>query len=113
MRSERESLTDILEAIEKIQERASVDRPAFDGDELAQIWVVHHLEIIGEAARKLSAETRASHPEVDWTGIMAMRNALVHGYFQIHLEEVWSVVTQDVPKLRDQVTEILQTLGEP
>lgn len=54
MKSDRERLLDILEAIERIERHTTCTRDAFDRDELLQTWVVHHIQIIGEASRKLS-----------------------------------------------------------
>ena len=56
MRDDRERLFDILEAIERIDKYASKGRPAFEDDELIQTWVLHHLQLIGEATRALSTE---------------------------------------------------------
>jgi uncharacterized protein with HEPN domain len=79
-----------------------------DADELVQVWTVHHLQIIGEAARALSPAYRQAHPEVPWARIIAMRNILVHDYFAVDLEEVWSAVEQDLPVLKRQVMALLQ-----
>jgi uncharacterized protein with HEPN domain len=63
MRDDRERLFDILEAIERIDKYASKGRPAFEDDELIQTWVLHHLQLIGEATRGLSTEVRnEKHP---------------------------------------------------
>ena len=81
MRDDRERLLDMLEAIERIDRYASRGREAFEREELLQNWVVHHAQIIGEAARKVSDVLRRAHPEVPWVQIAAMRNVLVcRGY---------------------------------
>lgn len=107
MKRDRQRLEDILEAIERIERYSSVGRSSFDRDELVQTWVVHHLQIIGEAVRGLSEEIRSAHPDVPWAQIAAMRNILVHDYFGIDLEEVWAAVARDVPALKAKVAEIL------
>ncbi len=61
MRSERERLLDILEAIERIEKYAAEGKAAFEADELIQNWMVHHISIIGEACRSLPAEFQESH----------------------------------------------------
>lgn len=71
-------LRDILEAIEKIEKHTDGGRRAFDDNELIQVWVVHHLQIIGEAASRLSPEIRSAHPEVPWSQRIGMRHVLVH-----------------------------------
>ena len=97
MRRDRQRLEDILEAIERIEKYASGGRESFDRDELVQTWVVHHLQIIGEAVRGLSDEIRSAHPDIPWAQIAAMRNILVHDYFGIDLEEVWAAVADEAP----------------
>ncbi len=64
-----------------------------------QTWIVHHLQIIGEAVRGLSDEIRSAHPDILWAQIAAMRNILVHDYFGIDLEEVWAAVADEAPVL--------------
>lgn len=108
MRRDLERLEDVLEAIERIQEQTKTGREVFDGEPLIQVWVVHHLEILGEACRGLSAELQSRHPEVPWGAIIGMRNILVHDYFGINLDEVWAAVERDLPSLRDQVLSILE-----
>ena len=107
MRNDREYLLDILEAIGRVERYAARGRDAFDREELVQTWIVHHLQIIGEAARKLSSEFRAAHPEIPWAEIVAMRNVLVHDYFGIDEEEVWSAVQRDLPELKRKIEAIL------
>jgi len=63
MRSDRERLLDILEAIERIKKYTASGRVAFDEDELVQTWVIHHLKIMGEATRGLSETLIAQHAE--------------------------------------------------
>ena len=108
MRDDRERLLDILEAIERIERYTRRGRMQFEEDELVQTWVLHHIQIIGEAARKLSEDLRINHPTVPWSEIVAMRNALVHDYFGVDVEEVWATVERDLPDLKRKIEEILQ-----
>lgn len=110
MRDDRERILDMLEAIENIERHAGKGREAFEKDELIQTWVVHHLEIIGEAASRLGAEIRSLHPEVPWARIVAMRNVLAHEYFGIDLEEVWQVVERDLDELKQRLNVIAEEL---
>ena len=110
MRDDRERLLDMLEAIERIDRYANRGREAFEREELLQNWVVHHVQIIGEAARKVSDVLRRAHPEVPWAQIAAMRNVLVHDYFAVDTEEVWVVVERDLPELKRKIEAILQEL---
>jgi uncharacterized protein with HEPN domain len=107
VRSDGERLGDMLDAIERIQRVTVQGRAAFDADELAQTWVVHHVQIIGEAARALSEALRARHPQIPWQVIIRMRHVLVHDYFGIDLEEVWSVVENDLASLQAQLESVV------
>ena len=112
MRSERERLLDILEAIERIEKYASRGKQAFERDELIQNWMVNHITMIGEACRALPDEFQALYAEVSWADIIAMRNILVHHYFGIDLDAVWSVVERDIPELKINIQVILNQLKD-
>lgn len=100
------------DAAQKIIDRTSDGRTAFMHDELVQVWVVHHLEIIGEAATHVSQAIRQSHPEVDWIAITGTRNQLAHGYFDVDLGLIWETVERDIPMLLKQMTRILESIPE-
>lgn len=109
MRDDRERLLDIEEAIERIERHAGISRAGFDRDELVQTWMVHALQTIGEAARKLSPELQARYRDVPWSEIIGMRTILVHHYFEVDPDAVWQAVTVSVPALKPQVRHILET----
>lgn len=107
MRGDRERLIDIVEAIERIEKYASRGRPVFDEDELIQTWIVHHLQIIGEAVRALSPETVSKSDEIEWAKIVGMRNILVHNYFGIDADIVWAVIENELQDLKTRFQKIL------
>jgi uncharacterized protein with HEPN domain len=72
--------------------------------------VISWIEIIGEAARGITDELREAHPEVPWRRMVAMRNVLIHGYFDIDVDLVWSVAENDLPKLGAQIRAIVDRL---
>ena len=111
MRSDRDRLLDILEAIDRVEAQAARGRAAFVADELAQTAVIRWVEVIGEAARALTGEFRRAHHEVPWRQMVAMRNVLIHGYFDIDVDLVWSVAENDLPKLGAQIRAILDELS--
>jgi uncharacterized protein with HEPN domain len=112
MRGDRDRLRDILDAIAEIEKYAARGHEAYAGDELLQVWIVHHIQIIGEAAANLSQDLRRSYSEMPWHDIIAMRNVLVHRYFGIDLQEVWDTVNTDLPVLKDQVRSILGDMAD-
>jgi uncharacterized protein with HEPN domain len=111
MRSDRERLLDILEAIDKVETHKGEEKSEFDINELLQVWFVHHLQIIGEAASRLSDEIRAQHPEVPWGQMIGMRHILVHGYFEVDSEIVWNTAQVNLIQLKKQITDILRHTG--
>jgi uncharacterized protein with HEPN domain len=111
MRDDRERLQDILKAIDQIEIKTHGGREAFGSDEMLQVWVLHHLQIIGEAARCLSPDFRERHPDKVWSMAAGMRNILVHHYFEIDAEQVWKVVEHDLAPLQKRILEILQGKG--
>jgi uncharacterized protein with HEPN domain len=76
-------------------------------NELIQTWVLFQFQVIGEAARSLSNDTRTTYADVVWQDIIDFRNLLVHEYFRVDLELVWSIVEQQLPILKAQIAEIL------
>jgi uncharacterized protein with HEPN domain len=74
-------------------------RDSLDRDRMLVLALTRLLEVIGEAARGLSTEFRAAHPEVPWPKIAGMRDRLIHGYFDVNLDIVWETVTKDLPPL--------------
>ena len=78
-------------------------RADLDRDRMLLYAVVRAIEIIGEAASKLTAETRAAHDTIPWPAIIGMRNRLVHAYFDIDTDIVWVAVTREIPGLLAQL----------
>lgn len=107
MRMPSERLQDILEAIEHIERYTAQGREVFENNELIQTWVVHHLQIIGEAVNMLPETTRALEPNVPWRSIIGMRHILVHQYFEIDLTVTWGVVIHHLPFLKSAVLKLI------
>ena len=93
-------LWDMLEAAQKIRSFvAGKDLDEYLKDDLLRSAVERRLEILGEAARRVSAEFARKHPEIPWSGLVGLRNVLSHRYGEIKNERIWQVATVDVPKL--------------
>jgi uncharacterized protein with HEPN domain len=84
-----------------------VDKDKFTINKLVQDGVIRQLEIIGEAARKISTKTREAYKEIDWGNITGMRDKLIHDYTGVDLEIVWKTVKEDVPELKKQIEDLL------
>lgn len=76
-----------------------MSREDFLGNDLVQSAVVRELQVIGEAARGVSPEKKASLPDIDWVAITGMRNRLVHEYFRVDLDLLWQAFQTDIPPL--------------
>lgn len=101
-------MSHILESIDRILGYTRSESPdALAKDALVYYGIVKNIEIIGEAAYKLSLLFKSRHPETPWENIVKMRHVLVHDYYQIDEEDVWQVVEEDLPPLRDQVVRYL------
>jgi uncharacterized protein with HEPN domain len=111
MRSDSDRLDDILHAIDNAEKYRSAGEERFLDDELLQIWALHHLLIIGEAARGVSASLREENTNIPWQRIIALRNVVVHEYFGLNLRQVWMVLVRDLPALRAEIARIRESLA--
>ncbi len=76
-------------------------RKDLDDDEMLRLALTKLVEIVGEAAKQVTAETRAGLSEVPWSAAARTRDRLVHHYFDIDLDVLWTTVTEDLPRLLD------------
>lgn len=72
MRTDKDRLLDIQEAIDRIEGQKNITRSEFDKNQLLQIWCLHYLQIIGEAANRISEGMRAKHNEIPWGKLIGM-----------------------------------------
>jgi uncharacterized protein with HEPN domain len=100
------------ECITRIAQYVAGDREAFMRSTLIQDAVLRNLQTLGQSAGRISSALRNVHPEVNWRGIMGLRNVLVHDYLGINLERIWEIVERDVPELQRQVETLLQAFPE-
>ncbi|UCC87064.1 MAG: DUF86 domain-containing protein [Anaerolineales bacterium] len=84
------------EAVALVQGKMRAD---IDTERLLNLALVRLLEIIGEAANRISEEEQARHPEIPWPQIVSLRNRLIHGYDSVDFDILWQIVTEDLPPL--------------
>lgn len=97
-------ISHMQEAAEKaVGFSAGKTRADLDDKEMLVLSLVKCVEIIGEAANKVSDETQREIPTIPWTDIIGMRHRLIHGYFDINLDIVWTTVTQELPELIEEL----------
>jgi len=111
MRKDKAYLQQILEAISDIEEFIeNISKEEFHRDKEKQYAVLRALEIIEEATKNLSKDLRAKYPEIPWKDIAGMRDKLIHEYFGVKLELVWETVKDKLPKLKKQISKILDEI---
>ncbi len=83
-------------------------RADLDTDEVRALAIVHLIEIMGEAASAISEELQRRYPQIPWDLISGTRNRLAHGYIDIDLDIIWTIVTKDLPPLIKELKGILK-----
>jgi uncharacterized protein with HEPN domain len=93
-------LSHMLETARKaIAKSQAVTREIYDEDENLRLALAHLVQILGEAARHVTFETQASHPDIPWREIVGMRHKIVHDYMNLDEDVLWEVVTHDLRPL--------------
>ncbi len=101
-------LTDIIQAARQIQEFIQgINKTQFENSSLVQSAVIRQIEIMGEAAKRLSEKFRLEHPEIPWKRIAGMRDILIHAYDHVDIDEVWNVVETSIPALLKQIETVI------
>ena len=103
MKDDRLYLGHILEAVDRILLFGQDGETRFRTDVRTQDAIIRNLQVMGEAAKKVSTQARDAHPEIPWKDIAGMRDRVVHDYFGVSLDIVWDVVVNHIPPLRDKV----------
>ena len=107
MSDDRLYLIHIAESIEKIEDYTRGGRDVFMDSPMAQDAVVRNFEVIGEAVKQIPGFLKEKRPDIPWRRIAGLRDVLIHQYMSVDLEAVWAIVEEDLPILKQAVTEIL------
>jgi uncharacterized protein with HEPN domain len=100
----RQMLDHAREARELVEGRSRED---LDRDRVLSLALMQLLQILGEAASRVSEGRRNAHPGIPWSGIVGLRNRLIHGYDTIDLDILWQILTSDLPDLIPKLETIL------
>ena len=104
-------LKHVLESIKKIEDNTEkISEEEFLRDTKTQDALSRRIEIIGEAVKNLPSDFKEKHPEIEWREISAMRDKLIHHYFGIDMSIVWETSKKDLPRLKKQISKILESL---
>ena len=107
MKDEKVYIEHISAAIKKIEEYvAKLTKEKFMENTLVQDGVIRQIEIIGEASKLISNETKKKSPATTWKDITGMRDKLIHAYFGVDLDAVWKTVKEDIPSLKKDIKKL-------
>lgn len=106
-RMDRELISDIREAIQRIMTYVDgMSYEMFTADTKTQDAVIRNIEIMGEAAKNLSQQIRARHPQIPWKQMAGSRDRLIHDYFGVNIDIVWQIVDVELPQVLSMLKEI-------
>jgi uncharacterized protein with HEPN domain len=110
VRSDRARLLDVLDAIDVVARYLPTERAAFDNDPPVQSHIYRHVMIVGEACWRLSQPLKDANPQVPWRQIEGMRHVMVHDYFRVDWDIVFTTASVHIPALRPHVQSMLKSL---
>ena len=109
--SDKQRFLHISESINEIENYVSnVTFEKFDSDSMMKFASIKQIEIIGEAANYITEETKSKFSNIQWRQIIGLRHILVHEYFGIDSKLIWQIITNDIPRLKEDIQIILSTL---
>jgi uncharacterized protein with HEPN domain len=92
------------EAVEMVH---GMGRDDIKSNRMLQLAVMRLIEVVGEAAGRISDAYQSGHPEIPWREIINMRNRLIHGYDQVDLDILWDTLQEDLPRLINSINKCL------
>ena len=111
MKNDKIYLVHIMECIQSIETYIELGEVEFFKSKLIQDAVIRNLEVIGEATKKISPELKHREHDIPWIEMAGLRDVLIHDYFGVDLDIVWNVVKQELPRIYNQIENLLKEIG--
>lgn len=112
-RNDIDLIRDIAESVARISlYTLNMEYEEFRKDKKTQDAVIRNIEIMGEATKKLSEDMRNDNPNIPWKNIAGTRDKLIHSYFGVNIDIIWSIVQIEIPSLLPKIERIYQNLNE-
>lgn len=112
-RNDIDLIRDIAESVARISlYTLNMEYEEFRKDKKTQDAVIRNIEIMGEATKKLSEDMRNDNPNIPWKNIAGTRDKLIHNYFGVNIDIIWSIVQIEIPSLLPKIERIYQNLNE-
>ena len=106
-------LRHIIDAFLQIERYTNgVTYEEFLSNSLLQDAVIRQLEVMGEAARNLSADLQNEYPAIPWRQMISLRNRMIHAYFNVNLQIIWEIIQGDIPNLKKDMMRVLENLNQ-
>jgi len=113
-RSDLLYVTDMLESITRVEGYIEgMEFNEFKENNMAKDAVLRNLEVLGEAAKNLSTAIKEKYPDIPWKRIIGLRNIVIHGYFGVDFDNIWKIITDNVPEVKPSLEEVLKDLRSP
>ncbi len=108
MKEEKVYIKHILDSIERLESYIQgANKEKFMKESIIQDAIIRKIEVIGEASKFISKETKEKNKDIPWKDIAGMRDKLIHAYFGVDLDAVWETVKKDIPVLKKEISKLI------
>lgn len=112
-RTYRLYLNDIIQAMNKIEKYSqSLDYDSFVNNDMVVDAVLRNIEVIGEAATQIPENIKQKYFHIPWKRIIGLRNIVIHEYFGVDLDNIWKIVTENIPETKPQILKMFEELDK-